>query len=305
MTAMSVRIASLDSEHSPLQMRISVSSIDIPADHRRHHPDAIQAMAENMDLHGQQQPIEVVRLAEASDRYRLIFGSLRLQAVARLDWPMIDAIVKEADQFVSEAGMRLRSISENMLRNPLTALDRSVAIADWCAIYRAAQPPLKPGPKPLRMTAEELSLNFRFNSFEPELLATSDQFAASFSEAAQAFLNISRAGVFRALKIASIPSLQRDRIALHWLAKKEGELYALAAINQPERQAAVIDLILTEKAESVADAIDLLDQKPKSFKAKWEEFHDRFSRLQPADQDQFFDLNVASITRWQAKRGRK
>jgi len=302
MTAMSARIASVDTAvAAPPTMEVPAAAVRIPSDHRKHHPNAIQALAEDIAVHGQRQPIEIVR---EGNGFRLIFGALRLQAHLHLGRPTVPAIIKEADQFVSEAAMRLVSISENMLRNPLTILDRSVAIADWCAIYRAAQPRLKPGPKPANSVQTELSANFALNSDEA-FQAQSDAFSASFSEAASAFLNISRRSVFTALKIASIPALQRDRIALHWLANNQAELYALAQIGEPVRQIGVIDLILLDRASSIEDAIALIDERPRNAPAKWELISQKFSRMAEPDQDRFFDLNEAAITRWQAKRGRK
>jgi ParB family chromosome partitioning protein len=303
MTAMSVKLASTDNA-APVVIieQVPVAEIRIPADHRKHHSNAIAALAENIEIHGLRQPIEIVY---EDNGYRLIFGALRLQAHQLLGRTTVDAIVKEPGAFTSEATMRLVSISENMLRNPLSALDRGVAIADWCSIYRAAQLPMKPGLKSADARDPEGSLKFRLTSADLDLVVASEEFAASFSEAAQVFLKISRAAVFRAIRIASIPSLQRDRIALHGIADNEGQLYELGGIRQPERQVGVINLILSEKARTVAEAIALIDNVPQSVKARWERISDTFARLKHLEQDHFFDLQDAAISRWQAKRGRK
>jgi ParB family chromosome partitioning protein len=282
-------------------VEVPVRSVVIPSSHRKHQPDAISAMAENISLHGLLQPIEVVR--SEADEHRLVFGSLRLQAIQLLGWTGVSAFVREADEFGSELALRLRSIFESLYRSQLTALDWAVAVSDWCDIYRAGQPPLKPGRKPANSNSE-LSLNFRLNSDDDQLLEASSHFAASFSEAAQAFLDISRAKVFRALRIASIPSLQRDRIALHRLARSEGDLYDLGGIKALDRQTNVIDLILTGKVATVEDALLMIDGKSKAIVAKWEAISNGFSRLPEGEQDRFFDLNTASIERWEAKRGR-
>lgn len=304
MSIASVRTAITDSvQPAPLQIDIPVASIEIPANHRKHHPHAVQAMAENIDIHGLQQPIEAVRLAEGVDGHRLVFGSLRLQAVQLLGWGFIPAQVREADEFGSELALRLRSIFENMYRSQMTALDWSVAVSDWCEIYRAGQSPLSPGRKPAT-PRKETSLNFRLASSDEQLIEASSDFTASFSEAAQAFLDVSRAKIFRALRIASIPSLQRDRIALHPLAKSEGDLYTLGGMKDLERQAAVLDLIIAGKVSGVEEALMLLDGKTKIVLAKWEAMASEFSRLQENDQDRFFDLNESGVIRWQAKRGR-
>jgi hypothetical protein len=312
MTAMSAKLACVDNA-APVTIveQVPVAEIDIPAGHRKHHPNAIAAIAEDIDLYGQHQPIEVVRDANG---YRLVFGALRLLSVRALGRPLIDALVKEPAAFASEATMRLVSISENMLRNPLSALDRSVAIADWCSIYRAAQLPMKPGRRPAESMNPEGSLKFRLTSADVDELASSadldlvvasEEFAASFSEAAQVFLKISRAAVFRAIRIASIPSLQRDRIALHDIADLEGQLYLLGGVKAPERQVAVIDMILADKAKSVEQALSVLDNVPQIVRSNWERISDTFGRLKQPEQDRFFDLQEAAIARWQVKRGRK
>jgi len=302
MNAMSARIAVVDSVSVlHVEREIPVALIDIGREHRKHAQYAVQAMAESIGVRGQLQAIEVI---EAGERYSLTFGRLRLDAVRHLNAPTIRALVRTQAEFASEAELRLRSISENLLHNPLTALRRSVDIADWCAIYRAAQPELKPGPKPSSPTSAELSLNFRLNS-DAALLEASEQFSASFSEAAQAFLRISRSGVFRALRIASIPSLQRDRIELHPLADSEGELYKLGGIKEADRQTSVIDLILTGKAVTVEDALALIEGRTKTVSEAWEKVAEKFGRLLEPQQDRFFDLNEAAVIRWQAKRGRK
>ncbi|SSC73123.1 unnamed protein product [Ciceribacter sp. T2.26MG-112.2] len=279
---------------------IAIAAIDIPAHHRKHSRADVAAMAESIAIHGQQQPIEIERRQDAIGCYRLIFGSLRMQATAFLGRDTINAIVREPNEFASDGARRLRSFTENMARVRLGALDRAVAIADWCDIYRATQPRLKPGRKPAT-SAESLTL--RLNSGDAELMAASESFTASFSEAAQAFLGISRAGVFRAIKIASISSLQRDRMALTWIADSEGELYRLATVKPADRQVSIIDLILGEKAGSVEEAIALLDGTTRNRPAKWEVVHQRFSRLPTGEQDHFLDLNEAAVTRWQTKRG--
>lgn len=298
MTAMSGKQKPSDMP-APLVMQIDVRSIDIPGNHRKHSRADIEAMAEIIAARGQLQPIEIERRGDSSDRYRLIFGALRLQATILNGSTTITAIVRERDEFATEGARRLRSFTENMAHVRLGALDRAVAIADWCDIYRATQPRLKPGRKP---ATDELSLTLRPNSDDADLMVASENFTASFSDAAQAFLGISRAGVFRALKIASIPSPQRDRMTLHWLAQSEGELYKLATLKPTDRQVSVLDLILADKAGGVDEALDLLDGRTRNAPSKWEVIHQTFSRLPTADQDHFFDLNEASIDRWQASR---
>lgn len=315
MSAVSRKTPPADKREPTLPMsvilQIDIRSIDIPASHRKHSRADIEGMAESIAARGQMQPIEVERDAEDSERYHLIFGALRLQAMQFGGHDTIAAIVTERDAMATEATRRLRSIAENMARVRLDALDKAVAINDWCDIFRAATPQLKRGARSADSRDPDASLKFRLAAADFEKLAMpldldlvlAGDFEASFSEAAQAFLNISRAGVFRAIKIASIPAVQRDRLALTWLAKNEGELYRLASVKPAERQVSIIDLILGEKAGSVEEAIALLDGTTRNRPAKWEVVHQRFSRLPAGEQDHFLDLNEAAVLRWQTQRG--
>jgi ParB family chromosome partitioning protein len=276
--------------------------VDVPADHRKVHPDAAQALAENTAIHGQRQPIEVIAI---DGRYRLVFGATRLAAAAINDWEALPAIVKQPADFKSEAGIRLVTIAENFYHRSLTALDRSVDIADWCAIWKATQPQVKPGPKPSKDGTQQLSAKLALNSADADLADAGEAFAISFSEAAQNALGLSRRSVFRALKIAGLTAEIRDRIALHPIADNQQELLALCP--EPfERQGRIVDLILSGEAGSVAQALDIIAERPVAIiQAAWEKVADRFARLKQAEQDNFFQLHESAILRWVAERKRK
>ena len=110
MTIVSIKTPSADTAlEAPEVQNIAVSLVDVPKDHRKHPQFAVQAMAEDIAVRGQLQPIEVLSIG---DRYQLTFGRLRLEALAYLNLPVIAAIVKTPSEFISEAEPRLRSISE-------------------------------------------------------------------------------------------------------------------------------------------------------------------------------------------------
>lgn len=301
MKGVSKRTASVDnvSGVSSTYM-IPVSQIRVPANHRKHSAHAVQALAENIDLQGQLQPITVMT---EGDGYRLIFGALRLDALRFINRAEIRAEVKTPEDFPSEASQRLASISENLARAKLSALDKSIGIADWCAIFQAAKPYTKPGPKPKDVVQTEFGANFALNSDAAELEAATIDFSQSFSDAAQVFFDVSRRSIFNALKVASIPSPTRDRITLHPLADNQSELLALA-IETAERQTTILDLILAGKATNVADAISVIDERPRTNAAAWESLTEKFTRLVEGEQHRFFEANEPAIVRWQAKRGR-
>lgn len=273
---------------------LSTALIDVPKEAKVAYPDAIAALAESFQQIGQRVPVEVI--ASAGGRYRLVFGVKRLHAALQLDIP-IAAIVRQPDEFASKADIRLTELSETLYRHDITALERSVDVADWCAIWRAAHP-VKPGPK----TKNELSAESALNS-DDAFVETAEAFSGTFSEAAQRFLKISRRNVFNALKIASIPADLRERVAtLPSLSDNQVALLDIAA--QPyERAARIVDLILDGKAASVADAIAIIDEVPRSNPpAVWEKLNDRFTRMKPDEQNAFFAMNEAAVMRWVAER---
>ena len=272
---------------------LSPSLIDVPSDAKRVYPDAVAALAESFQQIGQRVPIEVIASA---GRFRLVLGAKRLAAAAAIGLD-VHAIVRQPDEFATDAEIRLTSISETLYRHEATALERSVDVADWCAIWRAAHP-VKRGPKP----KAELSANLAPNFDDPHM-EDAEAFTGTFSDAAQRFLRVNRRDVFRSLKIAGISADLRERIDhSRDLADNQAALLDIAA--QPyERAARILDLILDGKVATVADAIAILDDVPRNNPpAAWEKLNDRFTRLKPAEQDAFFAMNEASVLRWIAER---
>lgn len=274
---------------------ISTALIDVPTDYKRVPDDAARAIAESMEQIGQRQPIEVI--ATGTDRFQLVFGAKRLAACKLLSRDVM-VIIRQPDEFKDEAETRLVGIAENFYRHSLTALERSVDVADWCTIWRTAHP-VKRG----RKGKSELSDNLSVNSADDEIIDISNEFALSFSDAAQRFLNINSREVFRATKIASISADLRDRIAAHGpLANNQQALLAIAA-EPYERASSLIELILDGKAQTIVDAIAILDGVPPvNEPARWEKISDSFARLKPTEQEAFFKLNEAAILRWVAER---
>lgn len=264
---------------------IPISQIEVPAGRRRLDPRWVETLKGMIAEQGQMQAIEVRQLGEG--KYRLVFGGHRLAAVAQLGNETIRSQVKDAKTFASEAQLRLREIAENLIRRELSVLDRAVDIAAWREIYEAAHGASKPGRKAAQRTdADELEL--------------SANFALNFTEAAQQALNISRRSVFLALKVASIAPDVRDRIALHAIADNQSDLLQLAA-EPSNRQAQIANILLSEPAltSTVTGAIAIMDRVPAKPQVEgWEKLAKSFSGLKPKDQDRFFELHEAAISRW-------
>lgn len=260
---------------------IKIAMIDVPAGRRKLDPAWVETLANLFSSQGQLSPIEVIA---DGDRFRLVFGHHRLAAARLIGWHEIDAVVKDAAAFSSESEIKLREITENLARRELSALDRAVDIARWREIYEATHLLVNRGGRPKKVTLEETTANF----------------AVSFSVAAQKAFGISERSIFNAVKIASIATDVRDRVALHAIADNQSELLALAA-ETADRQVDIAALLTAEPAQaaSVADAIALIDRLPApSREPRWQKLATDFSKMKESEQNRFFELHQAAIQRW-------
>lgn len=275
---------------------ISTAQVDANNRLRKALPSRIEALAEDIGQRGLLTPIEVVGPLDGG-AYRLIYGAHRLAAVKLLGWEEVPAVVHAPDAFADDAQERLREIRENLIRFELNALERAVSVAAWRDIYEAAQGKVTRGRK-------KLSQDATISEIDPKLQAA-QQFADTFSEAAQGALGLSKDAIYRALKIATIPHEVRDRIADCALAGNQSELLKLAE-QSTDRQAQIVGMILAEPplAATVEEAIAVIDKLPPAPKpGAWEKVSDTFSRLPTAEQHRFFDAHSDAVDLWLAKRG--
>lgn len=262
-------------------MKLEINLIDVPANRRKLDPVWVEALSDLFSSQGQQTAIEVVA---RGDRYNLVYGGHRLAAAKLLGWPEIGAVVKAPGDYANEADIVLAEITENFARRELSVLDRAVDITRWRDAYNAAHTISKGGRKAKDVSPEELTAKF----------------AVSFSVVAQKAFNLSERTIFNAIKVASIAAELRDRIALHAIADNQSELLALAT-EPADRQEKIVALLTADPAQaaSVADAVAAIDRTPKpAAEPKWQKLSTTFSLLKEADQDRFFALHEASITRW-------
>lgn len=258
---------------------INIALIDILPGRRVVDKNWVEALAADMEVHGQMQPIEVV---QTEDRFRLISGAHRIGASKLRGLTTVTAIVKEAASFASEADMKLREIAENFMRRGLSVLDRAQDVSEWRKIYEDVRGTVTAGRKKNRSKSAPIS--------EEELDADVSAFAASFTLAAQSALNLNKDAIKRALRIASIDASVRQRIATYPIADNQSELLALAA-EPPERQSAIAGMLLAlpPLAHSVAAAIAILDRAPVAPKIEpWARLSDKFSKLPEPAQRRFF-----------------
>lgn len=257
---------------------IKISLIDIPANRRVVDMNTAAGISADMAEKGQLTPIEVV---EAGARFRLISGAHRIEARKILGTDTITACVRLMSEFRDEAEIKLREISENMMRRGLSVLDKSFDIADWRAIYEAVHGAVKAGRKKNRGKSAPIS--------EDEIDDASDAFAASFGEAAQAAFGLNKDAIKRALRIASIAQAVRARISLHAIADNQSELLLLAT-QTAERQAQIAGLLLAAPpaATTVAGAIAIIDRVPMiAAPEAWERLSSKFAKLPDAAKRRF------------------
>lgn len=265
---------------------IPVDLIDTPNRLRTADPARVEALAGMISEVGQLQPIEVV---ETGERFRLVFGLHRLEAVRSLKLPTIDGRIKDAASAIGEAEIRLREILENVGQRPLTKLDRAVHLAAWKDVHEALNP--------VRSKRDGSSTLEEFQSAK---------FAQRFSEAVQQRLGLSPRSVQLAVYIArGIGPEIRERISFTWLADHQRELELLAA-EPAKRQVKIVDLLFAEppKATSVGDAIAVLDKVQVSPTTPIARLSGAFARLPQREQWSFFDANAALIDAWLSERRR-
>jgi ParB family transcriptional regulator, chromosome partitioning protein len=272
---------------STLQIvHVPVADILIGAKRRKLSLPWVETLAESMGKIGLRSPIEVA--LDESGLHHLVFGGHRLAAAKQLGWLDVPAIVSSVEDTEKASDLKLREISENLLRRSLSVLDRAFDIAEWRKIYEATHEVAKRG-RPKTVSAAV---------WEEERV---QDFALNFSDAAQKLLDISRRTVFHHLKIASIGEDLRQRIALHAIADNQSELLALAAETPSWRQSAIADILLAEppQVSTVTDAILLLDESPAPIKPeRWQKLTSVFAALKERDQHRFFDANSAAIESW-------
>jgi ParB-like chromosome segregation protein Spo0J len=106
---------------------VEISTIDFPAEARPYSASGVSDLLRSIREIGLQTPIVVV---EHEGRYRLVAGRHRLEAFRVLGQEKIPARVVELDAIEA----RLWTISENLHRTELTALQRAEAVAEFAKL---------------------------------------------------------------------------------------------------------------------------------------------------------------------------
>jgi ParB/RepB/Spo0J family partition protein len=117
---------------APKKATVALDQIDFPPSCRPTHADKVGELVKSIRMLGLQTLPTVV---ERDGRYKLVAGRHRVEALRVMGKDRIDVRVVDFD----DVEARLWTISENLHRNELNALQRSEHIAEWIRLTEASQ----------------------------------------------------------------------------------------------------------------------------------------------------------------------
>ena len=230
-----------DVVHAPLTW------IDIPEDRARHFdPEEAVALSAIIATTGLQHPI---RVRAVGNRYRLIAGRKRLEAVRLLGWNSIPLTISLAS---SDDDARLEEVMENLGRVELNKLDRCQHLFELKQVYERLYPFARHGGDHGNQHTGGKTQKLR--------LATESEEILGFSAATAEKIGMSRRSIELAVKIwMDLSDASRRRCAGTWLADHQAGLKQLAEQSHGD-QAKVLDILFAEtpKATNVPDAIAII-----------------------------------------------
>lgn len=232
-------------------LRASIADIHIGERLRPIDADYVEAIAASMAEHGQISPI-MIRRTPAKNKgatpYTLVAGGYRTTAAKLLGWAEIDAIVVAADQ--TEA--QLLEISENLFRNELSALDRSIFVMKYRELHEEKHGQVQQGGDRKSksndwtlMTASGKELSERVQ----ERLGIGRSTYFNVSKIGQSLSPALRAAVRGTsaendqgllLKLAKMPPDEQQRIAA--ALKQEPDVKKVLAAIKPDAPAPAVDM---------------------------------------------------------------
>jgi ParB-like chromosome segregation protein Spo0J len=207
---------------------VALDQIDFPANARPTHADKVRELANSIRRLGLQTLPTVV---ERDGRYMLIAGRHRLEALRVIGRDPIDVRVVDFDDIEA----RLWTISENLHRNELNALQRSEHIAEWIRLTEANGVSSQVETK----IAKDGSARGR-----PE----------SGVNAAARELGVNKAEAHRAIKIAGLTDEAKEAAYEAGLDRNQSALLKVASYADEEQVEAVADIAKAraEKAQAPA-----------------------------------------------------
>ncbi len=227
-----------DVVHAPLTW------IDIPENRARHFdPAEAEALALLIAATGLQNPI---RVRAVGNRYHLIAGRKRLEAVRLLGWTSIPLTVSPAS---TDDEARFEEVIENLGRVELNKLDRCQHLFELKQVHERLYPETRNGGD---RKSEIRTQTLLTDQESPELLG--------FAPATADKIGLSRRAIELAVKIwTDLSGASRQRCAGTWLADHQAGLKQLSEQSHGD-QAKVLDILFDDppKATNVPDALAII-----------------------------------------------
>jgi ParB family chromosome partitioning protein len=220
------------------EIEIEIAAIDVVNRLRlvdRAYVEMLAASISETYLH---QPIAVASTPSAGNRYVLVDGENRLEAFKLLNRTAIPARIRD----LTEVERRKHEIHANLIRNELTALDRTVFVGELASIFTAEHADARNG-------GDRKSKKWREKNQFANLANWS-----SFSKEAARRTGLSTRSIDRTRELFA--KLSPDAVALirgTKVADNQAQLQALAEM-EPEQQKVVAGLIAANAAGNIARA---------------------------------------------------
>jgi len=223
----------------PVIDEAKLADIDIPEDRARSFdPDEAHGLAVIIDQTGGL--LHPIRLRTVGNRFRLVAGLKRLEAVRLLGWTAIPFTLSNVE---SDDEARLEEVMENLARPKLKALDRCHHLVELKQVYERLYPETKNGANG--------GVGGKRN--ENEIFA--------FSLDAAEKIGLSRRSIELAVKIwTNLTPASRKRCTGTWLADHQAGLKQLSEQSEGD-QVKVLDILFADppKATNVPDALTILE----------------------------------------------
>lgn len=231
------KIAEIPEAPRPEQKSAPLAWIDVPEDRARSFdPDEAAGLAAIISETGLQ---HAIRVRIVGNRYRLVAGRKRLEAVRLLGWDAIPCTISNA---ATDDEARLEEVMENLGRVELNKLDRCQHLYELKQVYERLHPETKAG------TAGALAKHGSAN----EIFA----FAPEMAEK----IGLSRRAIEIAVKIwIDLTPNSRKRLSGSRFADHQSALKELSE-QSPADQAKLLDMLLSETpvAATVSEAVQII-----------------------------------------------
>ncbi|MBM2295050.1 ParB N-terminal domain-containing protein [Sulfitobacter pseudonitzschiae] len=265
---------------------ITVALIEVEGRMRPARADRIEVLKQDIDCNGLTHPLLVVRKGQ---KYRLVAGLQRLEAIRALRWAEVPVTVLPEDTPVAD--LRFAEIMENINREELTKLERAEHLAALKATWEDMNPAARHG-------GDRRSANVRLVKDAENADENQSPILGLWSGIAEK-TGLSRTAFFRAIEIANglFPSI-KDRIRETWIADHQAGLQALAKVPADVQERAC-DVLLSDppQASSVADALLLAEGRalPKNDDKHYHRVTATWSRLSTKSRRAFIDEHKREI----------